>query len=265
MRINSSFDEHLTKLTIQGIELKTAPGDKLIDVVMKIALEETIQKPMFIQYHNLHGFALARKDESFKQILNNSSIDIIDGTPVVWLLRLMGYKLDIRWRATMLDWIPKLLNQVNKHPLKVFLLGSNEDTITAAFDDISNSYSNIQLQKHHGYFDTRQLGNKKIVGKINEFSPNILLVGMGMPRQEYWVSKHLETLNVNLIVTVGGYFDYIGGNTVTPARWLGPLGLEWLARLLSNPKRLSHRYLIEPWPVVFSIIKEAIKRKYVKR
>ena len=94
---------------------------------------------------------------------------------------------------------------------------------------------------------------------INDFGPDLLLVGMGMPRQEKWLLDHRKALRAGVKMNVGALFDYLSGNVPMPPRWLGPLGLEWAYRLLTTPRRVVRRYLIEPWgllPIVFHWLRQ---------
>lgn len=109
-----------------------------------------------------------------------------------------------------------------------------------------------------GYFDATagSAENQKMLELINAYQPNVLMVGMGMPRQEHWILDNLESIHANTILTCGACIDYIAGVIPTPPRWMGRFGLEWLSRLLSEPKRLWRRYLLEPWFVATLFVRE---------
>lgn len=104
----------------------------------------------------------------------------------------------------------------------------------------------LVIQTEHGYFDIESESDR-IVATINAFAPDVLLVGMGMPRQERWILHRRDDLHAPCIITVGAAMDYFAGAIPTPPRWTGRLGLEWLARLMAEPGRLWRRYLVEPW------------------
>jgi N-acetylglucosaminyldiphosphoundecaprenol N-acetyl-beta-D-mannosaminyltransferase len=84
------------------------------------------------------------------------------------------------------------------------------------------------------------------------------MVGMGMPRQEYWVLDNLRNIQANVILTAGACLDYVAKAAPTPPRWIGHLGLEWLYRLLSDPVRLWRRYLLEPWFILKLLFQEIL-------
>ncbi len=92
--------------------------------------------------------------------------------------------------------------------------------------------------------------NDAVVTDINDWNPDILIVGMGMPRQERWVLETAERLDTPAILTCGATIEYFAGTMATPPRWTGRWGLEWLGRLLAEPGRLWKRYLLEPWTLL---------------
>jgi N-acetylglucosaminyldiphosphoundecaprenol N-acetyl-beta-D-mannosaminyltransferase len=91
---------------------------------------------------------------------------------------------------------------------------------------------------------------------IRQHNPDVLIVGMGMPRQERWLLANHDKLAAPVLLTSGAAIDYVAGEIPTPPRWLGPLGLEWLYRLASEPRRLWRRYLLEPWFAVALFVRD---------
>jgi N-acetylglucosaminyldiphosphoundecaprenol N-acetyl-beta-D-mannosaminyltransferase len=89
-----------------------------------------------------------------------------------------------------------------------------------------------------------------VLAQIAAFDPQVLLVGMGMPRQETWAMDNRASIKRGAILTVGAAFDYEAGVQTAAPRWTGRLGLEWLARLIGQPGRLAGRYLVEPWSLI---------------
>ena len=178
--------------------------------------------------------------------------------PVVWMLNLLGYEIPRSWRLTFLDWQISFWELCDAHKTRVFLLGGESTVVNRFIDEISEGKKNIELNGHHGYFHDDQ--NQLIIDKINAFETDILLVGMGMPKQEIWIKENQLSLRARVIMPIGGYFDYIAGNTYTPPRWSGKVGMEWFFRLIADPKKLTYRYLVTPWPVFFSLLRELWKK-----
>lgn len=97
--------------------------------------------------------------------------------------------------------------------------------------------------------------NERVLARINAWHPDILLVGMGMGRQERWVLENRDRLDVPVVAVCGACIEYFAGSVKTAPRWLGPLGLEWAFRLLSDPRRFAWRYLVEPWLAIAFLVR----------
>ncbi|HZS60644.1 MAG TPA: WecB/TagA/CpsF family glycosyltransferase, partial [Gemmatimonadaceae bacterium] len=115
---------------------------------------------------------------------------------------------------------------------------------------------------HHGYFDHTpgSADNKAVLADIAGFEPNVLMVGLGMPRQEHWVHAHRAETTANAILLAGAALDYVAGAVPTPPRWAGRWSLEWAFRLAAEPRRLGRRYLVEPWPVLGLFVREWFRK-----
>jgi N-acetylglucosaminyldiphosphoundecaprenol N-acetyl-beta-D-mannosaminyltransferase len=143
----------------------------------------------------------------------------------------------------------------------VFYLGAAAPVLSDGLTVVRERLPNLALNAHHGYI-TRADGtwDETVTEQIAAFRPDIVLVGMGMGRQESWILAHLEALAPASIVTVGACIEYVAGAVKTPPRWMGRTGLEWFFRLAEDPKRFWHRYLIEPWFVLGAIVGACARR-----
>jgi N-acetylglucosaminyldiphosphoundecaprenol N-acetyl-beta-D-mannosaminyltransferase len=130
----------------------------------------------------------------------------------------------------------------------VFFLGGAPGVAEAARTRILRDWPKAKLATHHGYFDAAAQSpeTEAVIARIQAFRPHILLVGMGMPRQEIWLAKTYDRLPACAMFPIGGAFDYEAGVQRASPRWIGQLGLEWLFRLCADPRRLFRRYCIEP-------------------
>jgi len=122
---------------------------------------------------------------------------------------------------------------------------------------LREQHPQLEIAGHHGYFDkqTESPENLAVIQVINEFKPNLLFVGMGMPTQEIWILDNFEALDTNVVLHCGALINYLAGAIPTPPRWLGPIGLEWAFRLATEPRRLWRRYLLEPIALLLSLWK----------
>ena len=221
-------------------------------------------EPLALAHYNLHGLYLCRSQSEMHAYMSTVRYVWLDGMPIYWILKLLGYNVSSVTRITFLDWQHSFFAMANQLNWKVFLLGASADAIGSVQDKLSTEHPNIHFESRSGYFDmsaSQSTENTALIGDINNFAPDILIVGMGMPRQESWIHQNRQQLDVKVILPVGGYFDYLTGQTYTPPRWSGKIGMEWLFRLLSDPGRLARRYLIEPWLLVLETARYVLRQK----
>jgi N-acetylglucosaminyldiphosphoundecaprenol N-acetyl-beta-D-mannosaminyltransferase len=222
----------------------------------------TNSKQRIISNHNSHSIYLYHHDEKMRSFYARSACIVIDSMPLVFIGRFLGCSLRRENRMTHVDWIPPLLTQAAEKEWRVFYLGSKPGVAEQGVQIWRSKIPKLEIAVHHGYFDIgyESSENQQVIAAINAYRPQILMVGMGMPRQEHWIIDNLHQLNTNVIINVGALIDYVAGVIPTPPRWMGPLGIEWLYRLVSEPGRLGRRYLLEPWFLIMIIIKNLIKK-----
>lgn len=194
---------------------------------------------------NVHGINLAVKDTAMMAALNRAEIVFCDGAGVILGARLLGHH--IPERITYADWMWQLAEFAAHHDISLYFLGARPGVAQAAADRLAAYHPGLKIAGvQHGYFD-RTLDhpeNQAVIERINAARPNILLVGMGMPLQERWLSENWAHLHVNVALTGGAVFDYMSGELRRAPRWMTDNGLEWLGRLLIEPQRLWRRYLV---------------------
>lgn len=213
-----------------------------------------------IAHHNLHSAALCRHDARLRRFYDHAEHVHVDGMSLVAVARLVGLPLLRSHRTTHADWFPDLLAAANREHWRVFYLGSTPDSLALGLRRIGRAFPGLEVEGAHGYFDANpsSTGNETRLTMIRDFHPDILFVGMGMPRQEHWIAANFERLEAKVIITSGGCLDYIARTVPTPPRWSGRLGLEWLLRLWAEPRRLAFRYLCEPWLLVPVLVRDLL-------
>jgi N-acetylglucosaminyldiphosphoundecaprenol N-acetyl-beta-D-mannosaminyltransferase len=148
-----------------------------------------------------------------------------------------------------------LLTGVNSDSLKIFLLGDEEHVLSKAAELMHIKHPGLQLVgTHHGFFKRSGPENDAVVRKINELSPDILLVGMSMPIQEFWIEENFNRLNARTFVPVGAAFRWYCGIEKRPPKWVTDNGFEWLARLVQHPAKLFGRYVIGNPLLIFRVL-----------
>lgn len=225
------------------------------------------RKRVIIGNHNLHSLYLTHSRPDMQQFYRLTDTVHIDGTWILKIGRWCGHDIPGNTRTAYLDWIHPLLNKLTARHLRLYVVGGSKAVSDAFSSWVKGAYPNLEIELSNGYFDAQpeSTDNLELIEKINGFKPHVLLVAMGMPRQELWVSNVIEKLDVGVVLTGGGILDYLVGETRTPPRWAGPLGVEWLFRLLWDPKRLAGRYIVEPLKMVpwlpLGILRERRKQR----
>lgn len=216
-------------------------------------------KKWIIANHNLHSVYIYHRNSEMRTFYAKASYIHIDGMPLILAGRLLGYPFRREQRVTYADWIWPLAADAEKYGWRIFYLGSKPGIAAKGAEVLRQKYSGLKITTAHGYFNKdNPEENQAVLDAINAYQPNVLMVGMGMPRQEHWILENFHLLQVNTILTSGACLDYVAGAVPTPPRWMGRLGLEWSYRLFTDPKHVWRRYLIEPWFVVYLFLKDIL-------
>lgn len=246
-------------LRLLGVTVHPLTWDDLREVIIK-AVEQ--KRCSVISNHNLHSIYMFHRDAAVREFYGRSTWTHVDGMSLVFFGKLLGLKINRAQRLTHLDWIRPLLAHAQQKSWRVFYLGSRPGVAEKGAAILKTEFPGLSLETAHGYFDAQRESaeNRAVVETINRFAPDLLLVGMGMPRQERWIYENRGALDASAIFNVGGLMDYVAGETPTPPRWIGRVGIEWFFRLSSDPVRLWRRYLVEPWFVMKIFFFELLRR-----
>lgn len=195
----------------------------------------------WISYVNVHALNLAHDHPWFRLFLNNSLFTYCDGQGVRLGAALLGKSLPER--IVMSDWIYDVCEASVARGLRLFLLGSTADSLAQAIINIRELYPDIQIAgSHHGHIS--DLEGEVVSQSIAKLNVDVLIVGMGMPLQEEWILRYYDRLNARIILNGGSCLDYVSGFKKRCPAWMGLMGLEWVYRLLQEPRRLWKRYLL---------------------
>ena len=202
-----------------------------------------------IANHNLNSLNLIRDNAQMRAFYDAAELVQIDSTPLIAFGRLLGLPVSRAHRSTYLDWRDDFWAMADRLGWRVLYLGGTAKTGAEAVRRLSARWPGAVIEARSGYFDVTPGApdNAAVLARVAAFRPNVLMVGMGMPRQEAWVARHLDALPDCVILNVGAAFDYEAGVQKAAPRWMGRAGLEWLFRLAHDPRRLFRRYCIEPW------------------
>ncbi|MBC2724447.1 WecB/TagA/CpsF family glycosyltransferase [Desulfosporosinus sp.] len=178
------------------------------------------------------------RDERLKVLINSADIVTADGIGVVWAARQLG--TPVQERVTGIDLVQALFPVADRRNWRIFLLGGKPGIAHRAGIQIALKYPGIAWDESHGYFSTEE--EAYVLEKIRCFQPDILLVGLGAPRQEYWIVEHPGLATVSL--GVGGSLDALAGHVVRAPERVQTFQLEWLYRLLKEPWRWKRQSVL---------------------
>lgn len=193
---------------------------------------------------NPHSYVTAKEDKLFFEALQDSDLLIPDGSGMVIAAKQIN-KQSIK-KIAGADLHKYLLESMNTIDGKVFYMGASQKTLDKIHEKIKIEFPNIIVESYSPPFkaDFSEEENQVIIDKINAFNPHVLFIGMTAPKQEKWLHIHKSRLSFTISSSIGAVFDFYAGTVERPSQFWIDMHLEWLPRLLKEPKRLWRRNLV---------------------
>jgi N-acetylglucosaminyldiphosphoundecaprenol N-acetyl-beta-D-mannosaminyltransferase len=199
--------------------------------------------PHRVMYVNAHVVNQSRAIPELRRALESAELVYCDGYGVRLAARVL--EVPVPHRMTGADWVWGLAALCEAAGTSLYLLGSDPPVAQQAAARLTRWYPDLHIAgTHHGYFDLDSPHSERVVEDINARNPDIVVVGMGTPKQELWVQRNADRLNADVLWTVGALLDYIAGRMPRAPRWLADNGMEWIFRLAVEPHRMWKRYLL---------------------
>lgn len=216
---------------------------------------------MVINTINQYSYCIAERDLEFKDALLKSDVLLPDGVAITASIKFLSGRTVKKIAGA--DIHEYLLRKMNSIRGKCFYLGSSEATLDLIKSRLEKEYPFIQVRCYSPPYKSSfsKEDSQKMIEEINLFQPDVLFVGMTAPKQEKWAIKHCSLVNAGIICSIGAVFDFYAGKVKRPGDVWISLGLEWLGRLIKEPKRLYKRYLYYGPVFVFWVLKEKVKSK----
>lgn len=202
-----------------------------------------------------------QSDPEYRKVLDNADMITPDGMPLVWVAKIMGDKNIARTYGP--DLMLALCEKGQERGYKHYLYGGTESTCSLLKNVLKDKLSNINITGHYAppFRPAHAQEEGAVIDEINRLAPDIFWVGLGSPKQDYWMCEHRQKLNVPVMIGVGAAFDFIAGVKKQAPRWMQRCGLEWFFRLCSEPRRLWKRYLVGNTRFIYLLIKHVMKGK----
>lgn len=200
------------------------------------------RQPAYVATANLDFVMQAWRDPELQRILIEANLVIADGMPLVWISPFFGPRL--RERVTGSDLVPLLAEMCCAAGFSIFLLGGAPGVAEQAAAALGDRYPGLKIAGCYAppMADVVHMNHAEILAKLDAAKPDLLLIAFGAPKQEKWANMHVRQWQVPLAIGVGGTLDFLAGAQVRAPQFLQKIGLEWVWRLATNPKRLFQRY-----------------------
>ncbi len=209
----------------------------------------------------MHGVMAAHRDARLRSVFETVDLFALDGILMVILARLRGFK--IRKKNTGPDVLTVFARFASEHGYTSYFYGDEEPVLLRMEANLKEAFPNMKIVGHHSP-PFRQLTDEEQsadIDAINQVAPDVLWVGLGMPKQESWIAEHRYELNVAIAVGAGAAFKFVSGDVSRGPAWLRNMGFEWLWRLAGEPKRIWRRVLIDAPQFVFLAFLELVGLK----
>ena len=238
MNTIESFDA----VKVLGVKFNKVTVHQLLDYAISSAKLPT---KTVIGHVNVRAMNLAYEQPWYKSFFNQkANLVFCDGFGVLLGAKFLGYSMRSEHRMTCPDYIEDLAIACEQNGVSLFLVAGQPEVVEKALLKMKTAAPNLRLGGHHGYFEKSGLENDRVVQKINEFKPDILYIGFGMPLQEKWILDNFDRLDTKVFLPLGACLDFYTDTVYRGPRWMTDRGMEWLSRLFAEPSRLWDRYVI---------------------
>jgi N-acetylglucosaminyldiphosphoundecaprenol N-acetyl-beta-D-mannosaminyltransferase len=233
-------------MTIPTVEILGVKVSAINSAMALGIIEEWILKrhPGYVCMTGVHGVMESQRDEKLRRIHNDAGLVAPDGMPLVWISRAMGFRHVERVYGP--DLMLAMCERSAESGYRNFLYGGAPHVADLLALRLRSRYSNLKIVGAYSppFRQLTEEEDQAVVELINTTRPDIVWVGISTPKQERWMADHLGRLNAPVLVGVGAAFDFHAGLKRQAPRWMQRSGLEWSYRLMTEPRRLWRRYLI---------------------
>lgn len=247
------------RVNILGVEISAVNMSQTLE-----CFEEWIgqREPNYVCVTPAHGVMDCLEDGDLREIFNHSGLTTPDGMAIVWLLRWRGARHVERIYGP--DLMLKVCERGLKSGWRHYFYGGKPGVPEALEKHLKERYPELQVAGHHSppFHPLSPEEDGVMVEGIQATRPDIVWVGISTPKQERWMSEHVGRLGVPALVGVGAAFDFLSGEKRQAPRWIQRSGLEWLFRLINEPRRLWRRYIRYPKFAVLAIFQFMGLKKY---
>jgi N-acetylglucosaminyldiphosphoundecaprenol N-acetyl-beta-D-mannosaminyltransferase len=216
------------------------------DVCLEVARRVRERDLGYIVTPNVDHLCMLRRSERFRQVYAGAAMVLADGVPVIFASSLLGKPLKAKLSGS--DMVPVLCEAAAREGFSVFFLGAAPGVAERAARNLREHFPGLDVAGCYSPpmgFDTDPAQNEEAVRRVRESGAAVCLVAIGAPRQEYWMQANQRATGVPVMAGIGAALDFVAGEKRRAPLWMQRAGLEWVHRLLSEPRRLWKRYLVD--------------------
>jgi N-acetylglucosaminyldiphosphoundecaprenol N-acetyl-beta-D-mannosaminyltransferase len=236
------------RIQLFGMQIDALQLPDAVDQVLRW-IDERERPCRYVVTPNVDHTVMFQEKPELRAAYRDASLVLADGAPVIWASRLLGRPLPERVAGS--DLTPALFAAATKQrPISVFLLGAAPGVAQRAARVIQQRWPAVTVIDCYSPplgFERSDQENQTIIERVKAAAPDVLVLGLGAPKQELWIHRFAPQLNASVALCVGATIDFLAGEKARAPRLMQRVGLEWLHRVASEPRRLLHRYVRDAW------------------
>lgn len=262
MTTNNIYGQKFDEIELLGTKFHKIRVKELINFIVNSA---KLNKKTIVGNVNVRAMNFACEMPWYKEFINRSDLVFCDGFGVLLGAKICGCGVKSEHRMTCPDYIENLALSCERDNVSLYLLAGKPGVVEKAIAKLKVVAPNLNIKGHHGYFHKSGVENQYVIDEINQFKPDVLYVGFGMPLQERWIIDNFDQINAKVFLPLGACLDFYTGAVYRGPRWMTNRGLEWLSRLFTEPQRLWQRYVVGNPLFFFRLLKERFVKRFKKR
>ena len=246
-----------------GLHLDNLTFDEAVDCILALARGD---RPCYVVTPNVDHIMRFNRNRRFREAYRKASLVLADGMPVVWASRILGSA--VREKVSGADLFPRVSEAAAEQGLSIYILGALDGAAEKAARILRRRHPDLRVagtQCPRRGFHLDKEENRKVIEAVRAASPDILFLALGCPKQEFWMHDHCEALGVPVTLGVGAAVDFLSGMVRRAPLWMQRCGLEWLYRILCEPRRLWKRYLVDDSPFLLRVLGHLFLRTFSAR
>lgn len=253
----------IKKSNILGIDFYHLDIHQAVDVVEGYIRNQSCSQ---VNFSNAQTVSLCRNKQGFFELLNNSSLTLADGMSIVWASKWLGPKLPGRVAGP--DFMENMCARAAEKGYSVFLLGTTDENLKILESKLRLKWPHLKIVGTYSppmRSEFTDGDNESMIARVRKAKPDVLFVGLSCPKQEIWIAQNLKKLNVPVALGVGAAFNFLSGQLSRAPLFMQKIGMEWLYRFLTEPKRMWKRYVIGNSIFIFLFFREIYKNRLLGR